>query len=73
MKWNEVRDRILEGNFKMNAYARTYFDALHQSFIEYGEHGLKTQIIYIFSNIRARKGVQQTIKKELMKYANSRR
>ena len=56
----------------MNAYARTYFDSLHTSFIEYGERGLKTQIIYIFTNIRARKGIQQTIKKELMAYAKTR-
>lgn len=72
MKWDEVRDKILEADFKMNPYAKTYFNALERTEQDYGEHGVKTQIIYILTNIRAKKGKQQQIKQELMEYARSR-
>ncbi len=69
---HDVRERMKEGNFKLNPYAEAYYGALDESYRLYGEHGLKTQIVYLFSNIRAKKGIQQTIKKELMDYAKSK-
>jgi len=71
LKALEVLERIREGNFKLNPYAQTYIKALPDAEREYGEEGVKAQINYIFCNIRAKKGLQQQIKKELLKYANS--
>lgn len=72
LTWREVKARIDEGNFKMNPYALDYYGALERSYNEYGDSGLRTQIVYIFANIRAFKGIQQTIKKELMDYAKEK-
>lgn len=66
---NDVRERMKEGNFKLNGYAQSYYNNLDEAYKMGGEYGVKVQIVYIMTNIRAKKGIQQTIKKELMDYA----
>ena len=49
-----------------NAYARAYCEAARQSYDEYGEEGLKTQILYILNNCSSWRGEQaRAIKAEL--------
>lgn len=68
----DVRERMKDGNFKLNGYAQSYYNNLDDAFKMGGIYGVKVQIVYIFTNIRAKKGIQQTIKKELMAYAKTK-
>lgn len=66
----EIKEKVVK-HFKVDAYGRVYLDALEQSESEYGEQGIKTQVLYILSNARAVGTEGKLVKKELLKYANS--
>ena len=72
MKGSEVLKKIREGRFELNPHVKRYIKGLLTAELEYGEIGVKTQIIYIFNNLIAKKGLQQQIKGELIQYANSK-
>lgn len=40
-------------NFKINPYGMAYFQELETSYAMYGMKGLKTQLLYFFSNSRS--------------------
>jgi len=65
----QVRSIIREANFKLNPYAIAYIDALEQSLAEYGQDGIKTQILYIVSNLYPRGLKQLKAKKKLLELA----
>lgn len=71
MNAREIMEKIRSAEFKMNPYAKSYFNAFPRSEREYGERGLKAQVLYFFSNCKARGEEQQRVKKELMKWARS--
>jgi len=64
-----VRKVIREADFKLNQYAMAYVDALEQSLSEHGQEGIKTQILYIVSNLHPRGQKQTEAKKKLLKLA----
>ena len=72
MNTREIKNKIASAGFKIDAYARAYIDALDLAEAEGGEHGVKVQILYIFSNLKARGDEQKKVKAELLKYAKSR-
>ena len=56
---------------KISRYALIYVAALYQAEAMYGERGVKTQILYILTNIRAMTPEQKEAKitlKEMAKY-----
>ncbi len=57
---------IKRAGFKLNEYAAAYAGALHRAEAEYGEEGVRTQILYILSNLRAYGTEQQAAKKRLV-------
>ena len=61
----QVRDIILEAGFKLNPYANSYVEALSRAEAVYGEEGVRTQILYILGNIRARGQKQKEAKHRL--------
>ena len=74
----QVQEIIMWADFKMDPYARAYFDAMKRAENEayiYGhtpEEGLKVQVLYFFSNAKARTPEQKRVKKELLAWANYR-
>ena len=66
MKAIDVREAIEKANFKMNGYAKAYFDNLRTSEVMYGEEGLRSQIRYFLCNIRAMTPEQKALKKSLL-------
>ena len=71
----QIQEMILRAGFKMDPYAETYFNAMKDaestSYL-YGktpEEGLKVQVLYFFSNCKARGPEQKEIKKELLAWA----
>lgn len=68
-----IMNRIMDAGFDLkDPYARTYFDAFPRAEAEYGEKGVRTQILYFFNNQRAKGPEQAKVKKELLKLANDR-
>lgn len=65
MDW--IRRKVAEA--KINEYGKTYLAHLSTSYNEYGEHGMKVQVLYIVSNCRFPKG--STARKELLEYGDS--
>ena len=57
----------LAGKFDMNEYARAYYNEFNSSFVLYGNRGLKSQIAYFLSNVKAKTLEQKKAKEELMK------
>ena len=72
MNAREVMTKIRKAGFKMNVYAHSYFNAFPNAELEYGEDGVRTQILYFFSNAKAMNAEQKAVKEELMKYAQKR-
>lgn len=67
----DIMKRIRLAGFDLkDPYARTYFDAFPRAEAEYGERGVRVQILYFFNNQKARGPEQQRVKKELLKLAN---
>ena len=72
----QVQETILKAGFKMNPYARSYFDAMVDADVhsaQYGatpEEALKVQVLYFFSNCKAKTPEQKKVKKELLEWAN---
>ncbi len=65
----EVHNIIANAGFVLNPYAKIYVRALSLAEAEYGEEGVKTQILYILNNVTARGETQQAAKKHLLKLA----
>ncbi len=71
----QIQEMILKAGFKMDGYAQSYFNAMKRAESEahlYGsspEEGLKTQVLYFFSNAKARTPEQKEIKKKLLAWA----
>lgn len=74
----QIQEIIIAAGFKMNAYAKAYFDAMKEAEITahmYGatpERALKTQVLYFFSNCKAKTPEQKEIKKKLLNWAGSK-
>ena len=74
----QVQEKILEAGFRMNSYAKSYFDAMVDADVHsalYGatpEEALKVQVLYFFSNCRAMTPEQKRVKRELLEWANYR-
>jgi len=72
----QIQEMILKAGFKMNPYAKSYFDAMkdaENTAYQFGatpEEGLKTQVLYFFSNAKAQTPEQKQLKKELLAWAN---
>ena len=49
---SELKRQIRE-NFKVDAYGQSYVDSMEQAYSEYGEDGIKSQLLYILSNAKA--------------------
>jgi hypothetical protein len=65
----QVHQIITDAGFTLNPYAATYVGALQRAEDEYGEEGVKVQILYICNNLRAKGEAQKEVKKKLMKMA----
>ena len=66
---SQVQRQVSRAGFKMNGYARVYFDALPESEHLYGERGLKTQVLYFFCNCKAMTPEQKEVKRSLSRWA----
>lgn len=72
----QVQEKILKAGFKMDPYAKSYFDAMVDADVHsalYGatpEEALQTQVLYFFNNCRAMTPEQKRVKKELLEWAN---
>ena len=71
MNVSEIRIKIEDAEFKINAYAKTYIQGLDEANAFYGAKGVKAQCVYIATNLRAKGDVQKKVKKELLAYGNS--
>ncbi|GAH37460.1 unnamed protein product, partial [marine sediment metagenome] len=66
---------ILKAGFKMNGYAEAYFNAMKEAedtahmYRASPEQALKTQVLYFFSNCKAKTPEQKEIKKKLLNWA----
>jgi len=67
---SEIYRKITSAKFKMNAYARAYFDNFGDAQARFGEEGVRAQILYFFCNVRAMTPEQKQVKKELLDWAN---
>jgi len=73
----QIQELIMKAGFKIQGYAKTYFDAMKRAESEahrYGsspEHGLKMQVIYFMTNVRASTPEQKELKKRLLRWAGS--
>lgn len=71
----QIQEMILKAGFKMDGFAQTYFDAMKRAEDEahiWGktpEAGLKAQVLYFFSNCKARTPEQKAVKKKLLTWA----
>jgi len=71
----QIQEMILKAGFKMNVYAQTYFDAMKEAEVTAHmyraspEEALRTQVLYFFSNAKARTPEQKKIKKKLLTWA----
>jgi hypothetical protein len=68
---NMVLRIIRDAEFKLDGYAETYVNALPRAEAEYGERGVRVQILYILSNMRASGPKQKEAKKQLQKLAKT--
>jgi len=71
----QIQEMILKAGFKMDGYAQTYFNAMSDAedtahlYGKTPEEGLKVQVLYFFSNAKARTPEQKEIKKSLLTWA----
>jgi hypothetical protein len=54
----------------MNARTIAYISALPESYHTYGEDGIRTQVLYIVSNLKATTDKQKQAKKQLLSIGN---
>lgn len=64
---DQVIEIIEDAGFDLNPFARAYVGALHEAERLYGEDGVRTQILYILNNVRAKGLKQKEAKKLLLK------
>lgn len=71
----QIQEMILKAGFKMNVYAKVYFDAMKDAentaylYRSTPEEALKVQVLYFFNNCNARTPEQKKIKKSLLEWA----
>ena len=71
----QIQEMILKAGFKMNVYAKVYFDTMKDAettaylYDSSPEEGLKVQVLYFFSNCKARTPEQKEVKKSLLEWA----
>ena len=71
----QIQEIILKAGFKMNVYAKVYFDAMKDAedtaylYRSTPEEGLKAQVLYFFANCKAKTPEQKEIKKSLLEWA----
>ena len=71
----QIQELIMKAGFKMNPYAKVYFDAMKDAedtaflYGETPEKALKVQVLYFFSNCKAMTPEQKELKKELLAWA----
>ena len=66
----QVKKIVVDAGFLgQNPYADTYIHALRMAEDGYGEKGVKTQILYILNNLRAKTPEQKAAKKQLQQLA----
>ena len=71
----QIQEQIMKAGFKMNVYAKVYFDAMKDAedtayvFDSSPEEGLKAQVLYFFANCKARTPEQKKVKKSLLEWA----
>ena len=75
----QLEEIIMKADFKMNAYARAYFNAIREAqdtaYLFGGASpikGLKVQALYFLTNVKAMTPEQKETKKALLKWAQSR-
>jgi len=75
----QLEEYIMKAGFKMNPYARDYFNAIRtaqdDSYLYGGASplkGLKVQTLYFLSNVRASGEAQKQAKKDLLNWAQSK-
>ena len=75
----QLEEIIMRADFKMNAYARAYFNAIREAqdtaYMFGGASpikGLKVQALYFLTNVKAMTPEQKETKKALLKWAQSR-
>ena len=74
----QIQEQILKAGFKMNVYAKVYFDAMKDAettaylYRSTPEEGLKVQVLYFFNNCKARTPEQKEIKKKLLEWAGDK-
>ena len=76
---NQLQEYILRAGFKMNPYARSYYEAIvdaERYAHEYGGasplKGLKVQALYFLTNVKAQGEEQKQAKKDLLAWAKSK-
>lgn len=71
---HNIMNIIRDAGFDLSdPYAKVYFEAFPLAEADYGERGVRTQILYLFNNLRCKGPEQQRVKKMLMKIANERK
>ena len=74
----QIQEQILKAGFKMDSYAKVYFDAMKDAedtaylFGHTPEEGLQVQVLYFFANCKARTPEQKEIKKSLLEWAGDK-
>jgi hypothetical protein len=59
--------KALASEFDMNPYARAYFNEFDSSYVLYGNRGMKSQIAYFLTNVKAKTPAQKKAKERLLK------
>lgn len=67
---SEVRDILDKAKFKANPYAQAYIDNLDAADQMGGDDGVRSQVLYIASNLRAKGDEQKAAKAKLIAIAN---
>ena len=74
----EIMEIIRDGDYTMNGYAKTYYNAFPQAETDGrmmglgGKYGLQMQIPYFYSNVKCKTPKQKAIKKALIAWSRTR-
>lgn len=72
----QIQEMIKKAGFKMNTYAKAYFDTIKDTEDAENRHGetpekrMKTQVLCFFANCEAQTSEQKQVKKDLLAWAN---
>lgn len=64
-----IQQMVTDAGFMLDIHAMAYFDAMPLAERDYGQEGLKTQILYLCNNMKARTPEQKLVKKQLQQLA----